>query len=149
MGKTLKKKLTTLINKPAKLELTRLSKADSNAFMPLEHDSLGYAQCDWAPAMAQIAGQDIQGELFLLRFSHSKAFFVQFYPNQRQEAFFDAHEHAFTFFNGVPVQIPYDNLKTAVKKALLGQKREEQDRLRNCPFVPSGKTASWLSAVDI
>lgn len=95
--------------------------------MPLEHDPLGYAQCDWTPAMARIDGQDVHGELFLLRFSHSKAFFVRFYPHQRQEAFFDAHEHAFSFFNGVPGQILYDNLKTAVKKVLVGRKREEQD----------------------
>lgn len=97
------------------------------AFMPLEHDPLGYAQCDWTPAMARIHGQDVHGELFLLRLSHSKAFFVRFYPHQRQEAFFDAHEHAFSFFTGIPEQILYDNLKTAVKKILVGRKREEQD----------------------
>jgi len=97
-----------------------------DAFMPLEHDPLGYVQCDWTPAMARIDGLDVHGELFLLRFSHSKAFFVRFYPHQRQEAFFDAHEHAFDFFNGVPGQILYDNLKTAVKKVLVGRKREEQ-----------------------
>jgi transposase len=98
-----------------------------DAFMPLEHDPLGYAQCDWTPAMARIAGKEVHGELFLLRFSHSKAFYVRFYPHQRQEAFFDAHEHAFAFFNGIPGQILYDNLKTAVKKVLVGRKREEQD----------------------
>lgn len=97
------------------------------AFMPLDHDPLGYAQCDWTPAMARIAGEEVHGELFLIRFSHSKAFFVRFYPHQRQEAFFDAHEHAFAFFGGVPGQILYDNLKTAVKKVLVGRKREEQD----------------------
>lgn len=98
-----------------------------DAFMPLEHDPLGYAQCDWTPALARIDGREFHGELFLLRFSHSKSFFVRFYPHQRQEAFFDAHEHAFEFFNGVPGQILYDNLKTAVKKVLVGRKREEQD----------------------
>ena len=39
-----------------------------DACMPLEHDPLGYAQCDWTPAMARIDGQDVHGELFLLRF---------------------------------------------------------------------------------
>ncbi len=97
------------------------------AFVPLEHDPMGYAQCDWTPAMARLNGLDVHGELFLLRFSNSKAFFVRFYPHQRQEAFFDAHEHAFEFFNGIPGQILYDNLKTAVKKVLVGRKREEQD----------------------
>lgn len=98
-----------------------------DAFIPLEHDPRGYAQCDWTPAMARIGGKEVHGELFLLRLSHSKMFFVRFYPHQRQEAFFDAHEHAFSFFQGVPEQILYDNLKTAVKKVLVGRKREEQD----------------------
>ena len=98
-----------------------------DAFMPLEHDPLGHAQCDWTPVLVRINGRDVHGELFLLRFSHSKEFFVRFYPHQRQEAFFDAHEHAFAFFGGIPRQILYDNLKTAVKKVLVGRKREEQD----------------------
>ncbi|SDF87935.1 IS21 family transposase [Sporolituus thermophilus] len=97
------------------------------AFLPLDHDPKGYAQCDWTPAVAKINGQDVVGEIFLLRFSYSKAFYIRFYPHQRQEAFFDAHEHAFAFFGGVPSQILYDNLKTAVKRVLVGRQREEQD----------------------
>lgn len=97
------------------------------AFLPLEHEPLGRAQCDWTPVVVRINGQEVAGDLFLLRFSYSKAFYIRFYPHQRQEAFFDAHEHAFVFFGGVPSQILYDNLKTAVKKVLLGRRREEQD----------------------
>lgn len=77
--------------------------------------------------MARINGQDINGDLFLMRFSNSKAFYARFYPHQRQEAFFDAHEKTFAFFNGIPQTILYDNLKTAVKRVLVGRKREEQD----------------------
>lgn len=97
------------------------------AFVPLEHDPIGHAQCDWTPAVAKINGQDISGDVFLIRFSSSKVFYVRFYPHQRQEAFFDAHEKAFAFFGGVPQSILYDNLKTAVKRVLVGRKREEQD----------------------
>lgn len=97
------------------------------AFLPLVHDPVGHAQCDWTPALARINGQEVSGDLFLLRMSFSKAFFVRFYPHQRQEAFFDAHEQAFHFFGAVPGQILYDNLKTAVRKVLIGRRREEQD----------------------
>ena len=97
------------------------------AFMPLDHDPIGHAQCDWTPVSVKINGAVVTGELFLMRFSYSKYFFVRFYPHQRQEAFFDAHEKSFKFFGGVPSEILYDNLKTAVKKVLVGRKREEQD----------------------
>lgn len=97
------------------------------AVLPLEHDPLGYAQCDWTPVLVNLDGIEVCGELFLLRMSYSKKFFARFYPHQRQEAFFDAHEQAFRYFGGVPQQILYDNLKTAVKKVLVGRAREEQD----------------------
>ncbi|MCW2279524.1 IS21 family transposase [Heliophilum fasciatum] len=97
------------------------------AFIPLEHDPVGNAQCDWTPATIRINGEDVNGEVFLLRFSHSRAFYVRFYPHQRQEAFLDAHEHSFAFFGGVPPRILYDNLKTAVKRVLVGRQRDEQD----------------------
>lgn len=97
------------------------------AFMPLEHEPIGHAQCDWTPVSVKISGTIISGDLFLMRFSYSKYFYVRFYPHQRQEAFLDAHEKAFKFFGGVPSEILYDNLKTAVKKVLVGHRREEQD----------------------
>ncbi|AQS60345.1 IS21 family transposase [Desulforamulus ferrireducens] len=99
----------------------------AETYVPLEHDPVGRAQCDWTPATVKINDRDINGDVFLIRFSNSKAFYVRFYPHQRQEAFFDAHEKAFAFFNGVPQSILYDNLKTAVKRMLVGRKREEQD----------------------
>ena len=47
-------------------------------------------------------------------------------PNQSQEAFFEGHVRAFDFLGGVPGQLVYDNLKTAVNKVLKGRDREEQ-----------------------
>ena len=98
-----------------------------DSFLPLEHDPVGHAQCDWTPVVSNINGRAISGDLFLFRFSYSKAFFVRFYPHQRQESLFDAHEQAFLYFGGVPSQILYDNMKTAVKRVLVGRRREEQD----------------------
>lgn len=47
-------------------------------------------------------------------------------PNQSQESFFEGHVRAFDFLGGVPRQLVYDNLKTAVNKVLQGGDREEQ-----------------------
>ena len=36
----------------------------------------------------------------------------------------DAHNHAFTYFGGVPNRGIYDNMKTAVKSIGIGKERE-------------------------
>ena len=38
----------------------------------------------------------------------------------------DGHVHAFAYFGGVFPMVIYDNLKTVVKRVLLGSKRLEQ-----------------------
>ena len=43
--------------------------------------------------------------------------------NATQQAFLDAHEHAFTYFGGVFRTLRYDNLASAVKKILRGRQR--------------------------
>src|SRR5580704_17905964 len=42
-----------------------------------------------------------------------------------QQAFLEAHERAFAYLGGVFHRLRYDNLKSAVKKILRGQRREE------------------------
>ena len=49
------------------------------------------------------------------------------YPCERQQAFFDAHLHAFEFFGGIFPVLIYDNLTSAVRKVLRGKHREEQE----------------------
>jgi hypothetical protein len=49
--------------------------------------------------------------------------------SQGQEAFLEAHVHAFARLGGVPLeQIRYDNLKPAVSRVLFGRSRVESDR---------------------
>ena len=40
--------------------------------------------------------------------------FVVAYPRETQEIVMDAHNKAFAFYGGVPLQMVYDNLKTVV-----------------------------------
>jgi hypothetical protein len=49
------------------------------------------------------------------------------FPSQKQECFFAGHVAAFEYFGGIPRRLTYDNLKTAVKKVLIGPDRQEQD----------------------
>jgi hypothetical protein len=54
----------------------------------------------------------------------SGAAFHRAYPCATQQAFLEAHELAFEYFDGVFRRLRYDNLSSAVKKILRGQQRE-------------------------
>lgn len=104
----------------------RLSKLKPPVFLPLEFDPGTDAQADWGEAQAIIAGKQQTVQYFVIRLNYSRRSFIMAFPTQRQEAFFEAHVHAFHHFGGVPARITYDNLTTAVKRVLEGRNREEQ-----------------------
>jgi transposase len=96
-----------------------------DVFIPLEHDP-AEAQADWGTAKVYIDGRLVEANLFCLRLCYSTRFFVGAYPRQTKEAFYAGHVAAFEALGGVPRTITYDNLSTAVKKVLGGNRREEQ-----------------------
>jgi hypothetical protein len=63
-----------------------------------------------------------------MRSRFSGKIFVQAYPGERQEMFFDGHMAAFIYFGGVFPILVYDNLKTAVKVVFKGRRRTEQEK---------------------
>jgi transposase len=54
--------------------------------------------------------------------------FHRAYRHATQQAFLEAHEHAFRYFGGVFRVLRYDNLGSAVRKVLRGRLREETER---------------------
>ena len=76
-----------------------------------------------------------------MRSKYSGKHFVRCYPCERQQALFDGHIRAFSFFGGVFPVLIYDNLTTAVQKVLRGKKRvlqESYDKFRGYyNFTPS------------
>src|SRR5215217_7814644 len=50
------------------------------------------------------------------------------YRRATQQAFLDAHEHAFQYFGRVFRRLCYDNLSAAIKRVLRGSRREETAR---------------------
>ena len=88
-------------------------------FIP-QHFPKGDAyQFDWSTESIKIAGVVQKSQIAHFRLCHSRAFFVRAYPNQKMEMLMDAHNHAFTYFGGVPKRGIYDNMKTAVKSSVL------------------------------
>jgi transposase len=92
-------------------------------------------QVDWYEAWAELNGAQVKLQVFSLRSMMSGAAFHRAYPRATQQAFFEAHEHAFHYFGGVFRLLRYDNLKSAVKKILRGQQREQATR-----FIASART---------
>ena len=86
------------------------------------------AQVDWYEAWAELSGEQVRLQVFSMRSMASGAAFHRAYHRATQQAFLDAHEHAFNYFGGRFRLLRYDNLKAAVKKILRGYRREETAR---------------------
>ena len=77
---------------------------------------------------AELGGDRVKLQVFCMRSMASGAAFHRAYPRATQQAFLEAHEHAFAYFGGVHRVLRYDNLTSAVRKVLRGHRREETVR---------------------
>lgn len=96
-------------------------------FLVLEPECGQEAEADWGRAIAIMRGTRTPFHFFCMRSKFSGKPFIRAYPCEKQQAFFDAHVHAFGFFGGVFPVIVYDNLTSAVRKVLAGRGRIEQE----------------------
>jgi transposase len=86
-------------------------------FVPLAHPP-GDAQADFGEAMVVIGGVERKAHYLALDLPQSDDCFVMAFPAETTEAFLEGHNHAFTYFGGVPRTILYDNTKLAVARIL-------------------------------
>lgn len=82
-------------------------------FMPLEHRP-GRGQFDFGEALARIGGKLMKAHFAVMSLPYSDGVFVQAFPRECTETFWEAHVRAFEFFDGVPLLVLYDNTKIAV-----------------------------------
>src|SRR5271155_1375512 len=101
-----------------------LGLAEHETFVPQSYDWGVEAQVDWYEAYADLDGERVKLQVFEMRSMASGAAFHRAYPCATQQAFLEAHELAFAYFEGVFRVLRYDNLSSAVKKILRGQQRE-------------------------
>jgi transposase len=97
-------------------------------FVPQSYRWGQEAQVDWYEAYADIEEERQKAYVFCLRSMASGGAFHCAFPHASQQAFLEAHERAFAYFGGVFEKLRYDNLKSAVKRILRGQQREETTR---------------------
>ena len=96
-------------------------------FIPLAYQPGQDAQLDFGEALVMMRGRPLQVQLLVVRLCFSKVPFLMAFPHQRQEALFEGHKEAFTFFGGVPRHIWYDHLSQAIRPSLAGRKPQEQE----------------------
>lgn len=97
------------------------------AFIPCDPEAGIEAEVDWGRCRAIIDGQPTELKFFCIRSKYSGKHFVRCYPCERQQALFDGHIRAFSFFGGVFPILIYDNLTTAVQRIFKGKKRDLQE----------------------
>ena len=93
------------------------------AFVPLEFAPGEVCQFDWSQETAEIGGRELKIKVAHFRMAYSRKMFVIAYPRETQEMVMDAHNQAFAFYGGVPLQMVYDNLKTVVDAVFVGKER--------------------------
>jgi transposase len=104
-------------------------KKPKEGFLPLGFQPGEMAQVDWIEeAPVFIGGERRKINLFGLVLNYSGGMYFEALERRSQEAFLQGHANAFTFLDGVPREITYDNLKTAVQKILDGRNRLENER---------------------
>ena len=92
----------------------------TKATMHLEHKIGDTMQVDWAGQTGGIVDSDtgevIPAYLFASVLPYSGYAYVEAYLNMKQEAWINAHVHAYQYFGGVTRLLVPDNLKTGVLK---------------------------------
>ena len=103
--------------------------AQREVFVPQSYAPGQEGQVDWFEAQVRLNGEARKLQFFAMRSMFSGGAFHRAYSNATQQAFLEAHEHAFAHFGGVFRTLRYDNLGSAVKKILRGYRREETERM--------------------
>ena len=103
-------------------------KQRTKVYVPLSYEPGETMQVDFGDGEAVIGGKRVQVKMFVAWMAYSGARLMQAYPGETQEVLLEAQATAFEFFEGVPKEVWYDNMKTAVQEILEGHNRQEQDR---------------------
>ena len=94
------------------------------AFVPLAFKPGEVCQFDWSQEVVEIGGIEQAIKAAHFRLAYSRKMFVVAYLREAQEMVMDAHDKAFAFYGGVPLQMIYDNPKTIVDTVFVGKGRQ-------------------------
>lgn len=97
-------------------------------FVPLVYRPGELAEVDFFEVLIELCAERRKAWLFVMRLMYSGRDFTWVYERQDQVSFLDAHVRAFAHFGTVPQRLAYDNLKSAVRRMLVGSERELTER---------------------
>lgn len=83
------------------------------------------AQVDWAEEIGEfyVDGRKRSLYAFLIILSYSRKRYIEFTTDMTQETLMKCHMNAFAYFQGIPQQLLYDNMRTVVTKHSVKQIR--------------------------
>lgn len=103
-----------------------LGTKNKEAYLKLDYGG-GVLQVDFGEMTVMDKGYPRKIVVFCAKLAKEKVEFIQAYPRQSTEFFFDGLIKTFDFLGGIPKKIIFDNLKPAVKEILEGSERILQD----------------------
>lgn len=83
------------------------------------------AQVDWAENIGEFLVDGVKRPLhaFLMILSYSRKRYIEFTTDMTQETLMKCHMNAFSYFQGIPQQLLYDNMRTVVTRHSVHQIR--------------------------
>jgi transposase len=107
-------------------EVSLLREKIPDSHVPQTYCPADGATFDFGEAQVVMNGSEKRVHLGCMRLDYSSKFFVYAVPTERREGLFESHIRGFSYLEGIPHRIRYDNMKVAVQKILKGKNREEQ-----------------------
>lgn len=87
------------------------------AFLRIDFAPGETAQVDWGEFGTPF-NDGVKVHCFLMVLCYSRLLYIEFTRSEKFEEFIRCHENAFRFFGGVPLEIWYDNLRSAVTERM-------------------------------
>ena len=94
-------------------------------YVPRQHNPGEFGEYDLGDISIRINGELIVINLHGFQLTYSNDIFGRVSVRAIQEEMFESHQQAFRYFEGIPLNMRYDNLKQAVSKVLRGRERLE------------------------
>ncbi len=85
------------------------------AYIRVETPPGKQAQADWAEfPQVKLGEQVIDLHCFIITLSYSRNLYIEFCIDEKEQALQNCHIQAFEYFEGVPLEVRYDNISTVV-----------------------------------
>jgi len=116
--------------------IQRQKNRSKEVFIRQHYDPGQAVEFDWGYVKIDIGGKPKQLMLAVFTCTYSNHRWARLYYRQGMAAFLDAHACYFTAARGVPQQMVYDNMRTAVKKFTIrnADKLPTDDLLKLCTY---------------